>query len=304
MDSRRRSIMVAAPVAVVGIAAAVTVTAVSANSAAGEGGSPTAHASGSHRAAPTPGQSTPVEDLQDPATWTLPIEAYMFSRPQIHRLTADRDALIRACVAKAGFPDWTPPGDVPDLDGRTETDHRYGIHDAARAARSGYHPDPALQEAHDRAMSRDAVRAAGPRQEAVTACEASARVTVPMPTQAEVVQQIARDSLAEAAKAPRVARVFAQWSACMKAKGHPYDRPADVDDDPRFHDRHGIRDVEIATAVADVECRSRIPVARTWFDADRALQTESIRKNQDLLTRIRAGVQEIVTRKAVLATAP
>ncbi|WP_331446463.1 hypothetical protein [Streptomyces xanthochromogenes] len=288
MSSPRRIVKVAAPVVVAVAAGMVAVAAPPAGPPAGGGGST--------RAASTPLADKPVEDRSDPATWTLPIQPYMFSKAEVRAMNRSRDRLIADCAKGAGLPDSGPAYDGPGTDGRTETDLRYGIHDAALAARRGYHPDAAAQEMRDRAVAAGAVVPAGPDADVLSACSASAGLTVPAPTQAEVVQAIMRDSYAESAKAPEVVAVFARWSACMRAKGYSYAKPTDVDDDPRFHARDGVDDVEIATATADVACRTRIPVAKVWFEAESALQTKAIRANRDVLNTVRAGVEEAVGR--------
>ncbi|MGW5531617.1 hypothetical protein [Streptomyces xanthochromogenes] len=290
MNSPRRTVKVAAPV-LVAVAAGVVAVAVLPTS-------PPAGGSGQAKVAATPVARRPVDDRSDPATWTLPIEPYLFSKAEVRAMNRSRDRLIADCAKDAGLPDSGPAYDGPGADGRTETDLRYGIHDAALAARRGYHPDAADQEARDRAMAAGAVDPAGADADVLRGCSASAGLTVPAPVQAEVVQAIMRDSYAESAKTPEVVAVFARWSACMKAKGYSYAKPTDVDDDPRFHARDGVGDVEIATATADVACRTRIPVAKVWFEAESALQTKAIRANQDVLNTVRAGVEQAVGRAA------
>ncbi|MER5557349.1 hypothetical protein ABT071_01855 [Streptomyces sp. NPDC002506] len=295
MNSSRRIVKVAAPALVAVAAGAVAVATLTARSPDGDG-------MAARRASPgqsaTPLISAAVGGGDDPAGWKLPIETYMFSKSQVHTMNSRRAALMADCVKRAGLPAPDPAPDAPDLDGRTETDLRYGIHDAALAARRGYHPDAADQEAHDRAIAAGAAVPAGADGAVVRGCSDEAGVTVPAPTQAEVVEAIARDSYARSARTPDVTAVFARWSACMKAKGYSYAQPMDVNDDPRFHDRDGVRDAEIATATADVACRRRIPVAKVWFEAESALQTEAIKANQGVLNTVRAGIEEAVGRAA------
>ncbi|MFE9120058.1 hypothetical protein [Streptomyces sp. NPDC007172] len=295
MNSPRRIVKVATPALVAIAAGAVAVATLTARSP--DGDDMTARPA-SPAESTTPLISKAVDGGYDPASWRLPIEAYMFSRSQVHTMNSRRAALMADCAQRAGSPGPAPALDAPDLDGRTETDLRYGIHDAALAARRGYHPDAADQQAHDRAIAAGAVVPAGADGAVLRGCSDAAGVSVPAPVQAEVVEAIARDSYARSAKTPEVTAVFARWSACMKAKGYSYARPMDVNDDPRFHDRDGVRDVEIATATADVACRRRVPVAKVWFEAESVLQTEAIKANQGVLNTVRAGIEEAVGRAA------
>ncbi|GAA0617167.1 hypothetical protein [Streptomyces crystallinus] len=269
---------------------AVAVAALSANSSSDGGKTTTA---GARNAAALP---ITAGDSADPAQWRLPIETYMISRADARLVSSSRDRVIAACMKRAGFPQWAPAPDLPPLGGRTETDWRYGIHDAAQAAKHGYHPDAADQQAYDRAMMAGAVDESGADPKVLQGCFQSAGGTVPAVTRSDLVERIKGDSFRESVKDQKVTTVFAQWSTCMKAKGYSYAKPMDANDDKRFNDPHHITDLEIATATADVACRNRYHVERTWYEAEVALQTRAIKANQAALNEVRAANKDTVSK--------
>ncbi|MGW2479456.1 hypothetical protein ACWCWQ_06400 [Streptomyces sp. NPDC001571] len=254
-------------------------------------------------AAGVPAAPAAVGDSADPATWKLPIEAYMVSRADARLVSSSRDSVIDECMKTAGFPKWTPAPDLPALGGKTETDWRYGIHDAAQAAKRGYHPDAAQQQAYDKAMMAGAVDQSGSDPQVLRGCAQSAGRTVPAVTPSDLVERIKGDSYKESAKQPKVIAIFAEWSACMKAKGYSYAKPMDANDDPRFNDPHVVSELEISTATADVACRTRSHVERTWFDAEAALQTKAIKANQAALNGVLAANKETVSMASTFAEA-
>ena len=217
-----------------------------------------------------------VGDPDDPATWRLPVEAYMPTRQQSLMVGGTRDELIDQCMDKAGYPAWKPAPDLPALGGKTLTDWRYGIHDAQLAAQRGYHPAKAEQEAYDSAMEEGAVDKSGAPDDKVQACAAEVDGNVPSAQPADIVQQVSGEAFEESHHDPKVAAAFAEWSACMKDKGYAYKAPMDANDDPRFSDPNAVSELEIRTAKADIACRDKTNVTRIWFDAESAIQRTKI----------------------------
>ncbi len=217
-----------------------------------------------------------VGDPDDPATWQLPIEAYMPTRQQARLVSGTRDELIDRCVERAGYPEWKPAPDLPELGGKTLTDWRYGIHDAGLAATRGYHPAAGEQETYDAAMAEGAVDESGTPDDVVHGCVTEVDGDVPSLQPEGIVQQVSGEAFKESLKDPKVVTAFAKWSACMKDKGYSYEKPMDANDDVRFADPYKVSDLEIATAKADIACRNAADVARTWFDAESAIQTAKI----------------------------
>lgn len=236
-----------------------------------------------------------VGSSDDPATWRLPIQAYLPTATQARLVTKSRDQLIDACMSAAGYDAWEPAPDLPAVGGKTLTDWRYGIHDGQLAAKRGYHPAQDEQEAYDKAMEAGAVDTSGADEATLRRCVGQADGKVPDPQASAIVQQISGDAYEKSAKAPEVVAVFAKWSSCMKGKGYPsYERPMDASDDPRFADPHKVTGKEIATATADIACRDTYDVARTWFDAEAKIQRAEIAENLDAFNKAAEAVGESV----------
>ncbi|MEU5438806.1 hypothetical protein AB0G73_36515 [Streptomyces sp. NPDC020719] len=300
MSTRKTLVKAAVPVLAAVAVATVAVGALSGNSPS-QDGKPTAKEES--RSGRGPAAPAAVADPANPAMWKLPIETYMVSRADARLVSSSRDSVIAECMKKSGFPNWVPAPDLPALGGKSETDWRYGIHDAAQAARRGYHPDAAEQQAYDKAMMAGAVDKSGADPKVLRGCAESAGTTVPTVTRSDLVERIKGDSFKASEKDPKVTAVFAQWSACMKAKGYSYAKPMDANDDPRFNDPHSVSDVEIATAKADVACRAQHRVEKTWFDVEAGLQTKAIKANQASLKEVQAANRDTVRKASVVAAA-
>ncbi|MFJ8085226.1 hypothetical protein ACIQ6Y_31970 [Streptomyces sp. NPDC096205] len=240
-------------------------------------------------------------DPDDPATWRLPIEAYMPTTAQARITTSTRDDLLDTCMAGAGYPDWRPAPDLPPIGGKTLTDWRYGIHDAALAAERGYHPDAQEQKEYDAAIEIGAVDSSGADEATMKRCVSQVDSEVPATASAELVQQISGQSFLQSQNEPDVVDVFADWSSCMEGKGFDYAEPMDANDDPAFADPNIVTDKEIATAKADIECRDKYQVERTWFDAEAKLQQAAITVHQEELDQVVANTENAVSKASDMA---
>ncbi|AMW12987.1 hypothetical protein A4E84_27945 [Streptomyces qaidamensis] len=239
-----------------------------------------------------------VGDPEDPATWRLPVETFAPTKAQTRMVSATRDELIDACMDGKGFPEWTPAPDLPDLGGTTLTDWRYGIHDAQEARAHGYHPDPAAQNAYDDALSRD--KSGDTDRGALRSCVDQADGGVPRLAVSPLVNQIGGYSYQTAREAPEVQKAFQQWSECMKTKGFAYAQPMDAAEDSRFLSADEATELEKDTAVADVACRDKANVEKTWFDAEARIQEQEISKSRAALDEQRAGIKTAVAKARAL----
>lgn len=274
------------------LAAAAAVCTVAVISAMPDDGSPPQgpQAADGQAATVPPAKST-VENPNDPATWRLPIETYMPAPSAVLTVTNVRDSLMDECMGTAGFDDWEPAPDLPNIDGRSFTDGRYGISDAEQVAKWGYHRDPALMKAYNEAMLEGAVDESGAPDEQVRQCAEQADTGVMVAQTDPLVEQIDIEGYKASLNEPAVKGVFAKWSSCMKAEGYTYATPPEAQEDPRFTDPENITAEEITIAKADLACRDRYAVARTWFDTEVKLQREAIAQNQDALNDIRTANQ-------------
>ncbi|MDN3297599.1 hypothetical protein QWM81_26890 [Streptomyces ficellus] len=234
-----------------------------------------------------------IGDPEDPATWKLPVEAYLPTKAEARLLSSSRDDAIKSCMADAGFPDWKPAPDLPAVRGTTLTDWRYGIHDLAQAKENGYHPDPAQQAAYQEALAADESMNAD--QDTLRSCATKTDGTGVSVQQNALVNQITGSSYQQSTGTPAVKKVFALWSACMKSKGHTYSEPLDASD--HFSTGSGeVSEAEKRTAVADVECRDQHHVEKTWFEAEAAIQQKEIAGRLDDLKRQKAAIKAAVAK--------
>ncbi|GAA2345306.1 hypothetical protein OKJ48_17650 [Streptomyces kunmingensis] len=298
MNSKGTTVRIVLPLA----AAAAVCTIVVASAASDHSSSRTAPKAVSGQPAAAPPAKADVGDPNDPASWRLPIEAYVQAPSALRTLTNVRDDMMDECMSEAGFDNWKPAPDLPNLDGTSFTDGRYGIENADQVAKWGYHHDPALMQAYNDAMSEGAVDETGAPDEQVRQCSDQAgQAGAPVAQSNPLVEQIDIEGYKTSLTEPAVKDQFAKWSACMKAKGYNYAAPPDAQEDPAFNDPETITPQEIATAKDDLACRNQSPVAKTWFDTEVKLQQAAIAKNQEALNATRTANQAQAAKAAKLA---
>lgn len=244
-----------------------------------------------------------IGDPDDPATWKLPIEAYMATPQQEKSVFNAHADLMESCMHAAGYSDWKPAPPLPVMGGKTLVDWRYGIHDAELAAKNGYHPDAIEVAAYNTAMSEGAVDKSGAPDSTVDSCSDTAAKNVPASAVSQAAQKIGGDSYKSSLKDPSVVAVFAKWSSCMKAKGYDYKDPMAANDDPRFGEESVITDLEKATASADVDCKNRLGVEKIWFDAESSIQLQAIASQRSALASAKAKIDSSATRASAVTSA-
>lgn len=247
--------------------------------------------------------------VMDPRPLTLPIQAYMPTDAQLQLLARAQAVLEQRCMAAAGYRYTLPPSALaPGNAVSGMTDLRYGIHDAAAAQAHGYLP-PAQDTAQDAAKgtavlaanratqrmsaaeqralygttvtaSPSAGRTAGPAGGPVRTggCmgQALLRLTGGQPVIADLSQKVNNESYALSLHDPRVEKVFAAWSSCMRAAGYPYATPNDAVNHQSFT-RSDPSALQKAAAVADVGCKQAHNVIGVWYAVDVAYQRSLIR---------------------------
>ncbi|WP_328871574.1 hypothetical protein OHT76_16420 [Streptomyces sp. NBC_00287] len=234
-------------------------------------------------------------DPANPATWVLPLQAYLPDAEQEDLLFDAIEQAKSACMKEFGF-DYRPAEPLPDIGPSTLTDLRYGIHDRDVAATYGYKPAGdmrAYQEETRRLMEASAL---GPEEEAAMTgqregsavgaklpeggCggEAYRRIygsTDPLST---LAMDLSNQAYTKAQQAEPVREVFRSWSACMADSGYTYDEPMDAPNDPAFGAPTATPE-EVATALADLTCRDEHKVAEVWFEEESRLQEQLAEKH-------------------------
>ncbi|MEU1481383.1 hypothetical protein ACFYZ8_34725 [Streptomyces sp. NPDC001668] len=240
------------------------------------------------------------------ADLALPVESYIFSEAEIGQLTRAMSSLAGRCMQDAGFT-YRPEGtESPDIG---VMDRRYGIANSHTAQSYGYH-FPASKA--DRESAAKSLSQAG-RVALVGKPEADGSLDPDGGCIGEAKRRLAGsdaefgpdetaralnlESYARSQKDPRVLSAFRDWSSCMAAKGYRYDSPMDAIDDPAFAGEKASL-TEISTARADVGCKKKTGLVRTWFDVESEWQRTEIEKHAEELARIKRHKSDQLKRAA------
>ncbi|MET7786035.1 hypothetical protein ABZS93_05325 [Streptomyces sp900116325] len=255
----------------------------------------------------------------DPATWVLPIQAYLPTDEEQQQLSQAKKLLVGDCMKGFGF-NWVPAPDLPKVGPKTLTDWRYGIHDMNLSRERGYKPaatemaayDAALKEgAQDRSSSDKAEigvlngtsKDVHGRKVPKGGCIGAANRKInTVAVEARTAIDLGNGAFIKAKQDPAVVKAFAAWSGCMKKSGYDYKEPLDASDNPKF----GSEDVtaeEISTATTDITCRDRTDVARIWFTAEAALQKQAIEQHAEQLQTDRRALGTAVKKASKLVSA-
>jgi len=115
------------------------------------------------------------------------------------------------------------------------------------------------------------------------------------------VPQIAEQAVSFTQTDPRIRAVTRAWSACMARRYYHYSSPAQVE---RQHWRTPPDKAEIATAVADVACKTQANLLNTWLAVQAAYQQALIGQNLATLSGLQANFAPLLRRAdAALAAA-
>lgn len=272
----------------------------------------------SFSSSPDAADQAPAGDPEDPASWVLPLQAFMPTEQEYGQLSQAKKILVGDCMKGFGF-SWVPAPDLPRVGPKTLTDWRYGIHDMALSKERGYKPDAKEQEAYDAAVEKGAVdgtTADGPDARALDGrikevdgkkvpeggCVGAANKEINANAlQARAALDLANAAFVKSKQDPEVVKAFSGWSECMKRSGYDYEQPLDASDDPRF----GVPEVsseEIATATADITCRQKTEVAWIWFQAESALQKRVIEDHAEELSAERRSIEASVRKASKIVT--
>lgn len=251
---------------------------------------------------------------------SLPIEPYLYSMKDLHRLKEAEGSLIEDCMKGFGFQYVAPESSLESTGVRSRTDRRYGIADGKMAATYGYH----LGENDPRSAAAAVPTAGAPARPSAAMALVLMGGTGPLPDKdlgkvseakrtyqgkkipaggctgkaradlvgkgsygdPELSRNIKAESFDRSLEDSRTKAVFRTWSECMKAGGYSYKAPLDAPgDDPRFNGPKASRE-EIVMAVKDVSCKKKTNLVGVWFSVESAYQKQIIEKNQEALVQI------------------
>ncbi|MEU6918661.1 hypothetical protein [Streptomyces olindensis] len=245
----------------------------------------------------------------------LPLDSYGVSAEQQAVLDRAVDKLAGTCMKAKGF---TWPARPERLGAaRSANERRYGVTDPKAVRVHGYQlaPPPgvtpeqlaeeARQEKKRKTLMTDEVTEAytgrGGTSKATSrtgGCRGEALKQLGLPPQGDALdavdlaqqqgwQRTEADSRAKAANT--------RWSACMKKAGHPYANPHAAAGDPAWWTedagdpaaRKKTKAREIATAVADVQCKRQVDYVAVWQSVETTYQNKIIEANEKELGEVR-----------------
>ena len=277
-------------------------------------------ASGSGAATESPPAPTPTPTSA--AALRLPFDAYALSDAQEAVDEYLGLFLEKSCMTKLGF-SFLPGLDAGYVtrNARTfvEFDSRlWGISDPAQAGRYGYHLPPWVQGApNSRSQSLGSlppgeqvallgVQLTGhpaqpgsgstsgrPSGVPVGGCRGQAQREVAaagvgqVDQTAALVAQLRLKSFERAQADPRVLKVFAAWSSCMRGSGYLYPTPFK----PTFNMAAPPTALEVKTARADVACKYRTNLLGVAYAVQADYQNALIESNAQRLAVIKAQVK-------------
>ncbi|MFI1383252.1 hypothetical protein [Embleya sp. NPDC020886] len=261
-----------------------------------------------------PPAATPVTG--DVSGLDLPIAAYLPTPEQRARRASAELVLIRDCLAPLGLTYQAPPAAAGGPVSKSRTERRYGVGDAVEVGTWGFRPPGAVAGGTDKpsgpAPSRELAVAlygeAGAdgvppdptegRDRPGPGCLGRARFALgvdPALERAALPGRLDVESFERSRADPRVLRVLAQWSTCMRARGFDYPDPLAAGGDPAW-DTPTPSAREIAAARATVACKTQYDVAGTWYAVDVAYQRQAIEREAVALARVRANEEECARR--------
>jgi hypothetical protein len=113
------------------------------------------------------------------------------------------------------------------------------------------------------------------------------------------VPQIAQRSAGFTASDPRIRALNQAWSACMARRFYHYASPSQVQ---AKHWPKPPSKAEIRTAVADVECKTRVNYLNTWLAVEAAYQQALIGRDLTALSQLQANFAPLMRRAQAALT--
>lgn len=256
---------------------------------------------------------------------TLPLDSYeQVSVQEQEALAAAGDQLTQRCMAAAGFS--YPVAAQPGAGGANVTaieESSYGVASLAQAETYGYTPPGAggplgslvalpgflkEQNQHGPAWTSallgfvPGAKAGAPQhQGCLQAADTALYGSLNGNPDPDPVPGIAIQSAQWTQSDPRILAAERAWSACMSRSGFGYKTPAQAQG--RSWPATPTPE-EIATAVADVRCKTQANLVNTWLTIEAAYQQVLIGQNLSSLSRLQASVGALLSRAELLLQLP
>ncbi|MFJ5777717.1 hypothetical protein [Streptomyces sp. NPDC093094] len=271
----------------------------------------------------TPPAVSATPTMRSSASLELPLEAYAWTDSEERTRRQGEDLLAADCMRGHGF-DLAPRpayrGDKALRDAR-----RYGVSDPDSASRFGYRLDPAARgpkPPEENYSPAESLVLFGP-QEGQGSRKSADGKAIPKggcwgqalrdlasdgpevdPSDEEFADQLAVFTYQASQKDPRVKKVFAAWSACMKEKGYDYRGPMEAGDDTSFQNSDTVSRREIQVAEADVACKREHNLIGVWYAVEVAYQERAVEQNQQQLDTLKQRKEAILKAAARAGATP
>ena len=255
---------------------------------------------------------TDVPHLLDTATLKLPLDTYLPTIAEIDQASNAHRELIRRCMQRFDIQITIPkPPTTPGP--TTSNERRYGLTKLA-AAKIGYgfadsdpgtppsatRPAPSLTAKALAVLTGEGANLPSGVPKGGCRVEARSRLTPVDPTthkalDEELPERLSLDTFQRSQDDPRVKAAFADWSTCMKAKGHQYSSPFEPFGDPKFQPAGSAK--ERRTAEDDVACKASTNLVGRWYAVESAYQNALIADHKTDLTALaqaQPAIKELV----------
>lgn len=287
-----------------------------------------------------PAAPADAKPLSDPAKvpaaqLVYPLDPYKTTNEQIRSLEKAQDLLTADCMKRFGFTYKPPVRPVPPA---RSASSRYGVTDAATAARYGYvKPGVARapeRRAEDTLPPAEQLALSGPplkskpgggvvppprtleesrktgsgrtlngQKVGVGGCAREGHLRLYAekkdPVDLLYVFGMESEAFSRAKEAPKVAKALKAWSACMAEKG--YRVPDPISPQPAL----GLKseaDFDNATAIAaakqDVACKKRTDLVAVWYTAEVGFQNELMNQHAETLKQVKVELDERIKKAA------
>lgn len=246
----------------------------------------------------------------------LPLDGVVPTAGQLDMVTRALDVLGDACMRRFGLA-WPATAPTAGTLGPRNA-RRYTILDPAKARTEGYHPVDMIN--HDRAVVARSAKermppvarsvwtggssSYGGRQVPAGGCAGEANRRLhggAEPVDARLPHWLHWQSFGLMRADSRVGESFAQWSMCMADRGYRYPDPIAAFEDPRWQSP-SISPEEIATAVADVACKTAGNVGGVMLAVETAYQRRMLKRYRAEIDAAKAYyAAELASARRVLA---
>ncbi|MEU9303938.1 hypothetical protein [Streptomyces sp. NPDC048269] len=279
-----------------------------------------------------------VPVLLESRTLAFPLASYAADARQRGILAEAQDVLIDQCMQRYGFryPLRRKAGAV----GKGDEGRRYGLSDAAEAARYGYtnlevnstpkppekqeasmgpneklvlygleadpsKPVPMTQEESEK--SDVATTVVGGQKVPAGGClrESFLKLYAPSKDAVDIMvpQNFGFEGYSRSQEDSRVRKAIKAWSDCMGKHGYTVDSPMDSQKQLGLNDTNLGSPQAIATAKLDVDCKKQTNLVGIWYTVETAYQKRLIEQNAETLDRAKKQLDERMRLAASLIAA-